>query len=153
MCLHVLVGTGANRFEVSELRWRDIDLDDQKLILRRRTGVIEQNLSRTSPDLLAVLKRRFEDDAPSPDDYVVPNRGSAFSEHRSPRVIYAIVKDISSRAGVDNVDAKAFKPVFARSYRDRYPDDPAGLKAAMGIVSYGQLERYLHQPNNPRTPR
>ncbi|MCW2974098.1 MAG: hypothetical protein JWN72_2371 [Thermoleophilia bacterium] len=144
LCLHVLVGTGASREGASRLRWADVDFSRSTIRIAGRGGeVITQRMTITSPKLLDVLKGYRETHSPAGNEYVIPNRGVPQGENRSSRVIYALVKDVAARAGMTGVDPKGFKPAFARSYISRNGDDLSGLKTAMGLTNFGQLERYI----------
>src|SRR6266498_2809133 len=130
LCLALLSYLGPRRSAAARLRLSDLDLERGTARFREKGGKV---ITKPIPhELVAIL--RAADDAgvwTRPDAYVVPNRRAPRGRERSSKVIYAIVKRLAERAGVD-VHPHALRAAFAVRYLESHPGDMEALQELMG---------------------
>jgi len=146
LCLALLSYLGPRRTAAANLRLRDIDFERGTVRFREKGGKV---ITKPAPDELLAILREADDAgvwAPSrfPDAYVIPNRRAPRNEQRSSKIIYAIVKRIGERAGVD-VHPHALRAAFAVHYLDQHDGDTYGLQKLMGHTRPETTQVYLRR--------
>ena len=150
LCLAVLTYLGPRRTAAANLRLRDVDFERGTVRFKEKGGKV---ILKPAPDeLLAIL--RAADDAgvwgedhastTPPDAYVIPNRRATRGKTRSAKVIYAIIKRLADKAGVE-VHPHALRAAFAVHYLDQNDGDTYGLQKLMGHTRPETTQVYLRR--------
>lgn len=143
LCLALLTYLGPRRRAAAGIRRSDLDFERGSIRFREKGGKI---ITKPVPDeLMAILLSA--DDAGvwgTPDAYVIPNRRAPRSKERSDKVVYAIVKRLAARAGV-NVHPHALRAAFAVHYLETHPGDVDALQKLMGHTRMETTQVYLRR--------
>jgi integrase len=148
--VRVAAYTGLRRGELLALRWRDVELAQRKLIVRRSISANQVAASTKSrkarevpiPDQAAVAigRLRHRDDFVEPDDFVFTNRWGR-------RIDGSALRRRVARAR----DATGLRELRFHDLRHTYGSllvaagvDLASVKSAMGHSRITTTERYLH---------
>jgi integrase/recombinase XerD len=151
LCLSVLCYMGPRRRAASQLRWRDVDLEEGRARFSEKGGKV---IVKPIPDELRdILKAALEHpEVPSgPDDYVIPNfmPSRVTRVERKPDIVYATVVRIADRAGV-RAHAHSLRAAFAVRYLETHPGDIEALQALMGHTRTDTTQVYLRKLNRER---
>ncbi len=148
--VRVAAYTGLRRGELVALRWRDVEIAQRKVIVRRAVSANEESTSTKSrrarevpiPDQAASALRRLADreDFTTPDDFVFVNRLGR-------RIDGSALRRRVERAR----DAAGLRKLRFHDLRHTYGSllvaggvDLASVKSAMGHSRITTTERYLH---------
>jgi integrase/recombinase XerD len=151
LCLATIAYLGSRRGAASQLRWRDVDLDEGWATLNEKGGKVHV-VALPNP-YLALLRELIRAGAvtPSPDDYVVPMvREQRRSGNRDDRVIWRIVKDIGKRAGVPQVFPHALRHSFSVRFLEQHPGEIEALQRLLGHARMETTQRYLRAMEHQR---
>jgi integrase len=159
LCLAVLTYLGPRRSAAANLRLSDVDFERGTMRFKEKGGKV---ITKPMPDELVAILHAADDagvwgvtanhmsgdaapTAPPPSDaYVIPNRRAPRNRQRSNKVIYAIVKRIAERAGVD-VHPHALRAAFAVHFLESNPGDTEALQKLMGHTRMETTQVYLRR--------
>lgn len=145
LTLYVLAFTGARRHAVSELRWRDVDMERGTLAFFEKGR--KRALKPIADELRGVLEDYLATHSPAPDDFVIPNKRPTGKATRSDRIVYSTVKDVARRAGV-TTHVHSLRAAFAVAFLERNPERLMDLKELMGHSSVATTDKsYLGEYN------
>ena len=150
LCIALLCYLGPRRTAAANARRRDVDLerDPPTIRFKEKGGKV---ITKPLPHELVGIIRAADEAGVwgraacfAPDAYLIPNRRAPRGRTRSPKVIYAIVKRLGDRAGVD-VHPHALRAAFAVNYLDRFDGDTYGLQKLMGHRRPETTQVYLRR--------
>jgi integrase len=151
LCLATISYLGSRRGAASQLRWRDVDLDDGWATLNEKGGRIHV-VALPNP-YVTILRELIQagEVTPSPDDYVVPMaREQRRSGNRDDRVILRIVKDVGKRAGIPQVFPHALRHAFSVRFLEQHPGEIEALQRLLGHARMETTQRYLRAMEQQR---
>jgi integrase len=131
LCLACLTYLGSRRTATARARRQDVNLERGTIRFREKGDkVIVKPLPS---ELVAILRAAEENGVWSrPSDYLIPNhRAPRRKGERCDKVIYAIVKRLAGRAGV-NVHPHALRSAYAVRYGEQHPGDLDALQKLLG---------------------
>jgi len=144
LCLSTLAYLGARRSAVSNLRWRDVDMERATVRLREKGG---KAITKPLPnDLLALYRRAVSEGVGGdPDSYVIPlGRQQQRDGDRDDRVVWRIVKDVAERAGV-TAHVHSLRHAFAVRFLESNPGRLDALQALLGHARLETTQTYLRR--------
>jgi integrase len=149
LCVTCLCYIGGRRNAAAMARRRDVDLDKGTIRLREKGGKI---IEKPIPDELAALIRAADENHvwPSADGYLIPNRRQPRrAGDRSNKIIYARLKEVAARAGV-NVHPHALRAAFAVQFDEQNPGEIWALKELLGHSRIETTLVYLRRKNRAK---
>jgi integrase/recombinase XerD len=143
ICLSLLSYLGPRRTAAARARRKDLDLERGTIRFREKGGKV---ITKPIPLELAAILRAAEENGvwATPNDYLIPNRREPRGKERSSKVVYAIVKRLAARAGLD-VHPHALRAAFAVHYLDTHPGDLDALQKLMGHTRTETTQVYLRR--------
>ncbi len=152
LCISVLAYVGARRNAASQLRWRDVDLDDGMVRLREKGRKV---VDLPMPYELVEILRAAAGSAQvkcQPDDYVIPNRrpASVRRAERCNKVIWQTVVIVAQRAGV-RATSHALRRAFAVAFLTSNPGAIEALQALMNHRRIDTTQVYLQALNRAKS--
>ena len=147
-----LILTGVRRFELQDLRWRDVDLLDGVLRVRRSKSEAGERSIALSANLRDVLSDRYRRTAYKGDDdrvFCHPDRGSLYRAEGFREALRAAL----SAAGVE-ADLRPFHDLRHASLTNGAAagESPVALMTRAGHTNMSTTKRYLHFGRH-RVPR
>jgi integrase/recombinase XerC len=132
----LMYGAGLRVSEVAALRWGDVDLDSELVLVRRGKGGKSRQVPLTPPAV-----QRLRDLGPAGSDVPVfrNRRGGALSD----RSMRRIVRKLGLQSGVGHVYPHAFRHAFATHLLDHGADLRA-VQELLGHRSLSTTQRYTH---------
>jgi integrase len=150
LCFAVLCYAGPRRTAAARVRRCDVSLERRTIRFSEKGGKV---ITKELADELAAIIRAADElgvwKAPSSPEYLIPNRRPAKNRERSPKVIYAIVKRVADRAGVD-VHPHALRAAFAVQFHDQHPGHVTALKELLGHSRVETTYVYLRRVEKAR---
>ncbi len=139
-----LILTGVRRFELQGLRWRDVDLLDGVLRVRRSKSEAGERSIALSATLRDVLSNHYRRTAYKGDDERVfchPDRGSVYRAERFREALRTAL----SAAGVE-ADLRPFHDLRHASLTNGAAagESPVALMTRAGHTNMATTKRYLH---------
>jgi integrase len=145
LCLATLAYLGPRRGAVSQLRWREVDLERGTIKFREKGS---KTIRKPIPsEFLALLKAaklsgEVETDQSS---YVVPmQRKQRHGRDRDDRVISRYVKTLGERAGVQ-ATPHALRAAFAVEFLETHPGELDALQRLLGHTKPETTQIYLRR--------
>jgi len=150
LCLSTLAYLGRRRGAVSQLRWRDVDLDAGTMRFREKGAkTIKQPLPDEFLALLKAARLSGKVDC-EPDDYVVPmQRKQKHGGNRDDRVISRYVKALGEKAGV-RVTPHSLRAAFAVQFLESHPGQLEALQRLLGHRKPETTQIYLRRYENEK---
>lgn len=144
LCIALLTYLGPRRTAAARLKRSDVDLERGTIRFREKGGKVIVKPIPT--ELTAILLAAQADGLwPRQDAYVIPNRRAPRRKgERSDKVIYAIIKRLAEKAGID-VHPHALRAAFAVQYLDQHPGDLDALQKLMGHTRAETTQVYLRR--------
>lgn len=145
----VLCYLGGRRNAASTARRQDVDLDRGTIRLHEKGG---KTIVKPIPDELAALIRAADENNvwASGEDYLIPNRRpKRRTGERSNKVVYARLKDVAARAGVQ-VHPHALRAAFAVQFDEQNPGEIWSLKELLGHSRIETTLVYLRRKNRAK---
>lgn len=149
LCVCGIAYIGSRRNAIAVARRRDVDLDKGTIRLHEKGG---KTVTRPIPDELAAIIRAADENQvwASGEDYLIPNRRLPRRRgERSNKVIYANVKRVAERAGV-NVHPHALRAAFAVQFDEQNPGEIWALKELLGHARIETTLVYLRRKNREK---
>jgi len=143
ICLGPLIYLGPRRNAAARALRSDVDLEHGTIRLHEKGGKV---IVKPLPDeLLGIIRGADEANVWSgPRDYLIPNRRTPRRDGvRSNKVVYAIIKRLGERAGVD-VHPHALRAAFAVRF-DEQTADVMALKDLLGHTRLETTQTYLRR--------
>jgi integrase len=143
LCLAILTYLGPRRNAAALARRGDVDLEHGTLRLHEKGGKV---MVKPLPDELVEIIRTAERAGiwTSPRDYLIPNRRAPRRDgERSNKVVYAIVKRIAARIGIE-AHPHALRAAFAVRF-DEQTSDVMALKDLLGHTRLETTQVYLRR--------
>jgi integrase len=145
LCLSTLAYLGPRRGAVSQLRWRDVDLERGTIKFHEKGS---KTIRKPIPsEFLAVLQaaRLSGDVETNPSDYVVPmQRKQTHGRDRDDRVISRYVKTLGERAGVE-ATPHSLRAAFAVEFLETHPGELDALQRLLGHRKPETTQIYLRR--------
>jgi len=143
MLLRLMLDTGLRLSEAINLRWRDIDLNSGKVMVRQGKGAKDRTLWTSEDNLAALIawrERQLADCAGAPAIVFTTKAGGALG----PRYVQRMVKRYAEKAGIEkNVHPHTLRHSFATDfYRDT--TSLRHVQKALGHVSVATTQIYTH---------
>lgn len=156
----VLIYTGVRSSAAANVRWRDVDFENETATFREKGGkVIVKPLPHQLADALYAIA--LSGDVPNaPDDYLIPNRLRGRDNFDGPReeiryysnaspkrgsdLIYRHVRRVGARAGV-RCRPHALRAAFAVKYLEFRPGDLDALQFLLGHARPETTRVYLRR--------
>jgi integrase/recombinase XerC len=149
ICVALLTCLGPRRNAAAMARRSDVDFERGMIRLHEKGGKV---ITKPMPDeLLAVLRAADENGIwKQQGDYLIPNRGATWRKRggRSNKVVYAIVKRLAARAGVE-AHPHALRAAFAVRF-DQQISDVMALKDLLGHTRLETTQVYLRRRDRAR---
>ena len=152
LCISVLAYVGARRNAASQLRWRDVDLDDGIMRLREKgRKVVDLPMPFELVEIVRAAAASGQVDS-RPDAYVIPNRrpASVRRAERSNKVIWETVVKVANRAGV-RATSHALRRAFAVAFLTSNPGAIEALQALMNHSRIDTTQVYLRALNRAKS--
>lgn len=149
LCILGLCYLGSRRNALALARRRDVDLVHGTIRLHEKGGKV---IVKPIPDQLVSIIRMADGKGVwgSPGDYLIPNRGrTRRTGERSNKVVYATVKRVAARAGV-NVHPHALRAAFAVQFDEQNPREIWALKELLGHARIETTLVYLRRKNKAK---
>jgi integrase len=150
LCLSTLAYLGPRRRAASNLRRRDLDLDEGTLTFREKGGKV---ITKPLPGEFAQLLRYAIGAGAigrDPDAYIIPMiREQRRRGDRDDRIIYWTIKRLAARAGVE-ATPHAIRAAFAVHFLEGHPGELEALQRLMGHSKIGTTEIYLRRLDRAR---
>ncbi|HEV8460500.1 MAG TPA: site-specific integrase, partial [Gaiellaceae bacterium] len=145
LCLSTLAYLGPRRGAVSQLRWRDVDLQRGVIKFREKGGKpIRKPIPSEFLALLKAAKLSGEIEAEA-SDYVVPmQRKQKHGHDRDDRVISRYVKALGERAGVE-ATPHSLRAAFAVQFLETHPGELDALQRLLGHRKPETTQIYLRR--------
>jgi integrase len=148
ICVALLTCLGPRRNAAAMARRSDVDFERDTIRLHEKGGKV---ITKPMPDeLVAVLRAADENGVwKRPSDYLIPNRRTTSRVGaRSNKVVYAIVKRLAARAGVE-AHPHALRAAFAVRF-DEQISDVMALKDLLGHTRLETTQVYLRRRDRAR---
>ncbi len=147
-----LILTGVRRFELQELRWRDVDLLDGVLRVRRSKSEAGERSIALSPTLRDVLSDRYRRTAYNGDDdrvFCHPDRGSVYRAEGFREAL---------RAALERRSVKDRPPAFPRPQACGLTNGAAAGESPVALMTQGRPHEHgdheaVPAPRRHRVPR
>jgi integrase len=152
LCISVLSYVGARRNAASQLRWRDVDIEDGIVRLREKGGkVVDLPIPHELVEILRSAAGSGNVDY-GPDAYVIPNRrpASVRRAERCNKVIWETVVKVAKRAGV-RATSHALRRAFAVAFLTSNPGSIEALQALMNHSRIDTTQVYLRALNRAQS--
>lgn len=150
LCLSTLAYLGPRRGAVSQLRWRDVDMERGVIRFREKGG---KAIRKPIPGEFATLLRAAQlsgQVACAPDDYVVPmQRRQKHGHDRDDRVISRYVATLGERAGV-KATPHSLRAAFAVLFLETHPGELEALQRLLGHRKPETTQIYLRRLDNEK---
>jgi len=141
--LFMLAFTGCRRSDVLNLKWQDIDLVKQTLVIKNQKNKVQIQLP-IKAELLELLKEMFAMEVPNPDDYLIKGKdGNRLSD----TAYNQIFKKACKSAGIDtnfNLTGHCLRHSFAVHLIRQGLDIPRVSKL-LGHRDISTTIRYYHR--------
>jgi integrase len=151
LCLATLAYLGPRRTAVSQLRWKDVDLERGTIRFHEKGGKPIRKPIRTEFAALlraAELSGEVESTA---TDYVVPmQRKQKHSGERDDRVIWRYVRTLGRRAGGVEATPHSLRAAFAVLFLENHPGELEALQRLLGHRKPETTQIYLRRLDNEK---
>jgi integrase len=150
LCLSTLAYLGPRRGAASALRWRDVDLERERIRFREKGGkVITKPIPREYVAILQAARavsREYD-----PDSYVIPMvRKQKRLGDRDDRIIYRTVKRLGARARIE-VHPHSLRAAFAVEFLETHPGELEALRRLLGHSKPETTQIYLRRLDRERS--
>jgi integrase len=150
VCLATLAYLGPRRRAASSLRWRDVDLERERIRFREKGGkVIVKPIPR---EYIAILRAaRAAVGEYDPNSYVIPMvRAQKRTGDRDDRIIYRTIKRLGTRAGIE-VHPHSLRAAFAVEFLETHPGELEALRRLLGHSRPETTQIYLCRLDRERS--
>jgi hypothetical protein len=150
VCLSTLAYLGPRRRAASGLRWRDVDLERERIRFREKGGkVITKPIPREYAAILHAA--RATEGNYDPNGYVIPMvRRQKRAGDRDDRIIYRTVKRLGARAGIE-VHTHSLRAAFAVQFLETHPGELEALRRLLGHSKPETTQIYLRRLDRERS--
>jgi len=143
MLLRLMLDTGLRLSEAINLRWRDIDLNSGKVMVRQGKGAKDRTLWTGEENLSALVawrERQLSECAGAPENVFTTKAGGALA----PRYVQRMVKRYAAKAGIEkDIHPHTLRHSFATDlYRET--TNLRLTQKALGHASVSTTQVYTH---------
>lgn len=149
LCVCGISYIGSRRNAIAVARRHDVDLAKGTIRLHEKGG---KTVTKPIPDEFAAIISAADENSvwASGEDYLIPNRRNPRRRgERSNKVIYANVKRVAERAGV-NVHPHALRAAFAVQFDEQNPGEIWALKELLGHARIETTLVYLRRKDRAK---
>ena len=142
--LHVLAKTGARPGEIRMLNWDDVELHHGTITLwtrKRKGGARQPRTINMSPQLLELMRRRFDERASSEVVFPHPETGKPFTRQHRPYKF--MMERLCEKAGVRFFTFYALRHFVATRLRDSGKANRYEIQQILGHTRSDTTDRYL----------
>lgn len=142
--LHVLAKTGARPGEIRMLNWDDVELHQGTITLwtrKRKGGARQPRTINMSPQLLELMRRRFDERVSSEVVFPHPETGKPFTRQHRPYKF--MMERLCEKAGVRFFTFYALRHFVATRLRDSGKANRYEIQHILGHTRSDTTDRYL----------